>query len=162
MAAARAAVPGTAAAAGAGAGVGVGGRSSPSLSAGSKLRSASITGLGGGGCVSGIVSAELRWRGGSVSSELRMRVQGTGLALDCCKAWTGEQEARELCDCELGPISRTGPRSHTISAAAVTILVSVGPDWVRPMSDVLVCRLCSEKKYIALFGWATFSCAGCF
>ena len=67
----------------AGLGLGVGGRSSPSLSAGSKLRSASITGLGGGGWVSGMVSVRSPVAVGVLcDGELRMRVQGSGLVLD--------------------------------------------------------------------------------
>lgn len=62
---AEAAGTGTAAA---GLGLGVGGRSSPSLSAGSKLRSAIMTGLGGGGWVSGIVPVRSPVAVGSVSS----------------------------------------------------------------------------------------------
>jgi hypothetical protein len=62
-----------------GLGLGVGGRSSPSLSIGSKLRSASITGLDGGGWVSGIVSAR------GIAGEASAASSGcgrTGLALD--------------------------------------------------------------------------------
>lgn len=119
-----------AAAAAAGLGAGVGGRSSPSLSAGSKLRSASIIGLGGGGWVSGIVSVRAPVAG---VSELRMRVQGgTGLALDWsnfAKAWTGRAKEHDSSATAFRPGSH-----HAHQRLPITVLVSAGPFWIRPMS----------------------------
>jgi hypothetical protein len=70
--------------------------------------------------------------------ELRMRAQDFGVLdqpLTTAKAWTGGARSTRALRLRVRP-DHTGPRSHT--PAAVTVLVSVGPDWVRPMGDVLV------------------------